>query len=162
VDLSSEKKRLNDLESELGQQPVSEFAEFPTPYGRFKVSVTERLRQKCKKGRVWKTSGMCTALKNAEYGFDPKSPRSRGGFDGIFSVDRNYRPKNSMIKKLYDQFLDKPDPLVEELEIVLGESSDKWVAARLVSHHMRLLGVISVGVQRSHMVLVDYDKEKGS
>ena len=103
---------------------------------------------------------MCTALKNAEYGFDARASRSRGGLDGVFSVDRNFSPANSMMKKLFDKFLDKPDPLVAELEQILGESADKWVAARLVSHHMRLLGVISVSAGVPHMVLVDYDNEK--
>ena len=103
---------------------------------------------------------MLTALKNAAYGFDGKASRSRGGADGIFCVDRNYRPANSMMKKLYPQFLDKPDPLVSTLSHFLDSPYEQWIAVRLVSHHMRLLGIIDIIDDTTRLVLVDYDHNK--
>ena len=104
---------------------------------------------------------MLTALKNAAYGFDPRSPRSRRGADGIFVVDRGFRPVNSMMNKLFSQFIDKPDPLVSVLAGALGSAAEDWVPVRLVSHHMRLLGVLSLAGDEAQLVLVDYDDDKG-
>ncbi len=128
----------------LNSQPVAYFAEFDTPYGMLKVSITERLRRKCRKGRIWKSAAMLTALKNAAYGFDAKAPRSRGG------SGRNIlcRPQLS------------PGPLVPILATELGSPPKDRVPSRLVSHHMRLLGVISLKPNTAHMALVDYDNEK--
>jgi len=105
---------------------------------------------------------MLITLKNASYGFDPKAALSSGGRDGIFSVNRNFRHANSMMKKLFNQFIDKPDPLVPLISSVLGCSSTDWIPVRLVSHHMRLLGVISVSGGITRLVLVDYDNNKGN
>ena len=46
------------------------------------------------------------------------------------------------------------------LESFLGPSED-WTPVRLVSHHMRLLGVLSES-EKTRLVLVDFDNEKGS
>ncbi len=135
MDLAVAKEKLRGAERVMESQPLALFAEFDTPYGELKVTVTERLRRKCRKGRVWKSAAMLTALKNAVYGFDAKAPRSRGGADGIFCVDRSYRPANSMIKKLFDKFLDRSDPLVPILAEELGSPPEDWVPVRLVSHH---------------------------
>jgi len=160
MDLAEAKLRIARAEAVLDGHPVANFAEFATPHGELRVLVTGRLRKRCKKERIWKSSAMCTALKNAEYGFDPKASRSRGGSDGIFTIDRSFRPVNSMMKKLFARFLDKPDPLVSEIESVLDVASTNWVPARLVSHHLRLLGVIVIKHGVSHLVLVDCDSEK--
>ena len=160
MDLAEAKKKLEEAETALSLGPVAAFAEFDTPHGALSVSVTDRLRRKCRKGRVWKSAAMLTALKNAAYGFDPKAARSRGGADGIFLVDRGFRPVNSMIKKLFFQFIDKPDPLVPVLSDALGSAAEDWVPVRLVSHHMRLLGVLSLAGDVAHLVLVDYDDDK--
>lgn len=58
------------------------------------------------------------------------------------------------------QFLDKPDPFVATLERELGSSSKVWVPVRLVSHHMRLLGVLDRPGGTDRLVLVDNDDEK--
>ena len=79
MDLSVAKEKLRVAERGLESQPLAFFAEFDTPYGELQVFVTERLRRKCLKGRVWKSAAMLAALKNAGYGFDAKTPRSRGG-----------------------------------------------------------------------------------
>ena len=103
---------------------------------------------------------MLSTLKNGAYGFDPDSPRSRGGADGIFKVDRHFRPRNSMMNKLFDRFLDKPDATVADIERELGTSIADWVPVRLVSHHMRLLGVLVRKPGSDRLVLIDYDDEK--
>jgi hypothetical protein len=161
MDLAEVKERLGDLEAILTDRSVADFGDFDTPHGALSVTVSDRLFKKCRKGRVWKSPGMCTAMKNAEYGFDPKTSRSRGGSDGLFRVDRHFTPVNSMMKKLFDQFLDKPDPLVVTLENHLGVPAQKWTPVRLVSHHLRLLGFMVTTRGRSQLVLVDFDNEKG-
>nr|MEE4266887.1 hypothetical protein [Candidatus Krumholzibacteria bacterium] len=161
MDLAEVKKRLGDLDAVLTDRSVAEFGEFNTPHGGLSVWVSDRLVKKCRKGRVWKSPGMCTAMKNAEYGFDTKTSRSRGGADGLFQVDRHFSPVNAMMKKLFDQFLDKPDPLVATLENHFGVPAQKWIAVRLVSHHLRLLGFMVTSRGRSQLVLVDFDNEKG-
>ena len=65
-----------------------------------------------------------------------------------------------MMKKLFAQFLDKPDPLLETLTAYLQTPDSEWFAVRLVSHHLRLLGVLSTSTPRDRLVLVDYDDEK--
>lgn len=160
MDIADAKTRLAEAEASLKDHSAVRFADFDTPFGSLRVLVTDRLRRKCRKGRVWKTPQMLSALKNAAYGFNSAAPRSRGGADGLFVVDRSFRPANSMTNKLFDQFIDKPDGLVTLLEDLLGTDRDAWIPVRLVSHHMRLLGVLSVG-DPGQLVLVDYDDHKG-
>ena len=81
-------------------------------------------------------------MKNAEYGFDLHLARSRGGRDGIFLLDHSYIPKNAMMTKLFDRYLDVPERGAEQLAKALGTEVDQLQAARLVSHHLRLLGVL--------------------
>lgn len=160
MELSEVRRRLEALEGELEARLVVPFADFDTPHGALRVSVTSRFKQKCQKGRIWKSPSQLTALKNAAYGFDPKCSRSRGGADGIFIIDRSFHPPNSMMKKLFAQFLDKPDALVPVLVQALGSPPEGWFPVRLVSHHLRLLGVIAAPEGGAHLVLVDYDDDK--
>ena len=161
MDLKECKQRIADAEQLLARSQLAEIARFATPHGTLALAITDRFRKRCKKGKVWKTPAMLTAVKNAAYGFDRMAARSRGGSDGIFCIDREYRPENSMMLKVFDQFLDRPDPLVAWLENELGSSVDRWTPVRLVSHHMRLLGVLIPQHMHSVLVLVDFDNEKG-
>jgi hypothetical protein len=124
------------------------------------VGITDRLRRSCKKGRVWKTKEMLTAFKNAEYGFDPHHAHSPGGHDGIFALTRDHRPRNEMMRKMFDQFLDKPgsgaQAIADSLSVTLGDLKP----VRLVSHHLRLLGLLRISDQEDTLVLVDYDDTK--
>ena len=160
MDLAIAKQKLVETESVLAVGQTAPFAVFETPHGEMQVTVTDRLRKKCKKGKVWKSPAMLTALKNAEYGFDPKASRSHFGSDGVFYVDRGYTPPNSMMQKLFGRFLDKPDPLVPSLVELFKRPVEEWIAVRLVSHHMRLLGFLVSEKIGTHLVLVDYDNEK--
>jgi len=160
MDLKEAKRRLGEAEASLDEATFATFATFDTPHGPLEVLVTDRLRRRCRKGRVWRSTAMLTALKNAAYGLDARAPRSRGGQDGVFLVDRDHRPANSMMKKPYDRFLDKPDPPVGELATALDTDPARWTAVRLVSHHLRLLGVVFDAGDLARLVLVDYDDEK--
>ena len=122
--------------------------------------VTDRLRKQCKKGKVWKSKEMLTALKNASYGFDLNHARSPGGYDGIFLLTRDYKPKNEMMRKLFDRYLDKPDSGAEKISRIFGLQPEQLLPVRLVSHHMRLLGVLHQGPVFDYIVLVDYDDTK--
>ena len=104
---------------------------------------------------------MLTALKNAAYGLDRERTRSRGGADGIFLLDRDYRPANEMMRKIFDRFLDKPDPLVAVIAERYRVSPEAMLPVRVVSHHMRLLGVFIDAGDRVQIVLIDYDDTKG-
>ena len=156
-ELSELRKLLDLAEVELELDAVAKLADFGAGNHSLGVFITARLRRQCKKGRVWGSSGMLTALKNAEYGLDASRPRSRGGSDGVFLLDRAFHPPNAMMRKLFDRFLDKPDPLVAELEQRFGVLSEQWLPVRVVSHHMRLLGVLIRGSGGDVLVLVDYD-----
>ena len=158
--LEEAKQRLRAAEQNLRESGLAEFATVETPHGHLRVVVSHRLRRRCRKAGVWASAQMLTALKNIAYGFDEAASRSRGGADGIFRIDRGYRPANSMMKKVFDQFLDKPDPLVSTIATMLGSTPDVWVPVRVVSHHMRLLGVLDRRTTESVLVLIDYDNEK--
>ncbi len=157
ADPSAIKKRLTEIERDLDLDPVVELCRFETPRGHVVVSITDRLERSCRKGKVWKSHAMLTAIKNAQYGLDPTRLRSRGGADGVFLVDRSFRPANEMMRKLFDRFLDKPDPLVAVLASRLATRPEDLIPVRVVSHHLRLLGLLIEQEKAWHLVLVDYD-----
>lgn len=126
------------------------------------VAITERLHRRARRGRVWKSKQLLTALKNASYGFDEQHARSRGGADGLFLLDRSFRPVNTMMTKIFDRFLDATGATRDEVAAIareLGAPASALRAARLVSHHMRLLGVLWQADDADWLVLVDYDDE---
>jgi hypothetical protein len=125
-----------------------------------RVALTEHLHRSCRRGRVWKSKSFLTALKNAAYGFDLSRPASPGGRDGIYMLDRDHRPPNEMMHKLFDRFLDRPDSGATELAAAIGCDLQALLPVRLVSHHMRLLGLLLRGDEQDLLVLVDYDDTK--
>jgi hypothetical protein len=102
---------------------------------------------------------MLAALKNASWGFDPQKARSSGGSDGIFLIDRDFRPANSMMRKIFDRFLDNPDSDAMEIAESFGTGVSDLKAIHLVAHHLRLLGVLIEG-DEDWLVLVDCDRDK--
>ena len=124
------------------------------------LAITDRLRRTCKKARVWQSKPLLTALKNAEYGFDPNHLHSSGGADGLFLLTRDFRPRNEMMKKLFDRYLDKmgsgAELIADEMRVPLAE----LLPVRLVSHHMRLLGLLRHADGGDFLVLVDFDDTK--
>jgi hypothetical protein len=121
------------------------------------LALTERLHKKVKKAHIWKSPHFLSTLKNVEYGFDQSHARSRGGADGIFLLERSFQPKNEMMHKIFDQYLDKENSGVEELAQALDASVEDFLAVRLVSHHMRLIGVLLRKEIEDWLVLVDFD-----
>ena len=151
------KRAVELIEPMLADQVFIVVKEFERDGRKLEVALTQRLRKACKKGGVWKSKAMLTALKNAEYGFDPSRAHSPGGYDGMFVLTREFRPKNAMIKKIFDRFLDKEGGPAESIAEALDVPLDELVPVRLVSHHMRLLGLLARGTERDRLVLVDYD-----
>ena len=66
-----------------------------------------------------------------------------------------------MMKKIFN-FLDKPDPLVAKIGKHFDSSVENWIPVRLVSHNLRLLGIILNTKKGAQLVLVDYDKDKNN
>src|SRR5215467_8800455 len=91
---------LEEAESHISEAPFVTAHVFERNDRKLAVSITERLRRSCKKGRKWMSKPMLTAFKNAEYGFDPHRASSAGGRDGIFILTRNHRPRNEMMRKV--------------------------------------------------------------
>ena len=149
------------VEDALGQATFVVAHTFTRDGRDLKVAVTERLRRVAKKGRVWKSKPLLTAFKNAAYGYDESQGISRGGYDGMFRLTRDHRPANEMMRKLFDRFLDRPDSGAQDIADQLDVALEDLLPVRLVSHHMRLLGVLHRGENEDTLVLVDYDDTKG-
>ena len=160
MNLSEAKIILEAVESKLSDEPFIVAHTFERNDRKLHLGVTERLRRIAKRGRVWKSSAFLTALKNAEYGFDETHARSSGGSDGIFLIDRSFSPRNEMMRKIFDKFLDKADAEVAEIARQLKTNAENFRAVRLVSHHLRLLGLLYQDASDDWIVLVDYDDTK--
>ncbi len=154
------RQRLGQIEGQLAGQVFVHFHTFERDGRRLHVAITDRLRKKCRKEGVWKSKEMLITLKNASYGLDETMARSSGGRDGIFLLDRDHRPVNVMMKKVFDRFLDKPDSGAKGIADLLQTTVDQLLAARLVSHHLRLLGIIVRRADEDWLVLVDCDRTK--
>lgn len=157
MNLDALKARLAAIEADLATAAFVVVHTFERDGRRLRVCVTERLRRAARRGRVWKGPAFLTALKNAAYGLDEAKARSLGGADGVFLLDRTFTPKNEMMRKLFDRYLDRPGSGAEALAGALGVSPRELLPVRVVSHHMRLLGVLQRGEDEDSMVLVDYD-----
>ena len=99
------------------------------------------------------------ALLNLRFGYEPEVANSPGGRDGIFHVNRDYLPKNAMVRKLYDSFLDT-DVGEAVLRQILGSAANAPQGVRVVSHGMRLLGFVTpdpAGERAFKLVLIDVD-----
>lgn len=160
MELTEAKDRLKAIEDLLPSTPYVEFHAFEREGRSLHVVVTERLRKYARKEGVWGSREMLVTLKNAAYGYDERQTRSVGGRDGIFAMDRTFRPANEMMAKLFDRFLDKPGSGAEELAAALSVSLDDLLPVRLVSHHMRLLGVLARHEDADWLVLVDCDRSE--
>lgn len=160
MQLEEAKKLIESAEPQLADSPLVSIHTFVRDEKPLTLALTERFRRRCKKGRVWKSKVMLTAVKNAQYGFDPQHARSAGGYDGIFLLTRDHKPANEMMRKMFDKFIDKPGSEAGAIAEALGVPLPKLTPARLVSHHMRLLGLLLVGADEDTLVLVDYDDSK--
>src|SRR4051794_13126379 len=143
MDLAEAKRRLKSVEASLDEVPFVEFAAFERDGRALHVAVTARLRKCARKEGVWKSRELFATLKNAAYGYDERQARSVAGRDGIFLLDRTFRPANEMMRKLFDRYLDREGSGAEEVALALGVPLGELLPVRLVSHHLRLLGVLA-------------------
>ena len=160
MDLDEAKERLKAIEDSLGDSPWVLFHSFEREGRTLHVAITARLRKAARKEGVWRSREMCATLKNAAYGYDERQARSVGGRDGIFLLDRTFRPANEMMHKLFDRFLDRPDSGAEEIAASLDVPLADLLPVRLVSHHLRLLGVLARHEDADWLVLVDCDRSE--
>ena len=120
------------------------------------VVLTPRFFKLAQRARIWRSSALPITLKNAGYGFDPARARSLGGRDGVFLLDRSH--DGPMSRKIYGRFLDRPESGAAEVAEYLESSLDQLQAIRVVSHHLRLLGVLHRGASVDRLVIVDLDR----
>lgn len=160
MELAEAKERLKAIEGELPHTPFVRFHSFAREGRPLHVAVTERLRKAARKQGVWRSREMLATLKNAAYGFDERLARSVGGRDGVFLMDRTFRPANTMMSKLFDRFLDRPGSGAEDLAAAVGVPLAELLPVRLVSHQMRLLGVLARKDDADWLVLVDCDRSE--
>ena len=158
--LAEIKLLVHAVEERLSEEPFVVVHRFTRDGRALNLALTERFMPRARKGRVWKTPAFLTALKNAEYGFDDRRARSQGGSDGIFLLDRFFSPPNEMMRKIFDGYLDKPNSGVEEISHALEVEASELLPVRVVSHHMRLLGLLQRQESEDWLVLVDYDDTK--
>ncbi|MDC0670560.1 hypothetical protein [Nannocystis radixulma] len=138
---------------------ADEFVELPAAErdGRtIRVVLTRRFYRLARRARIWRGAALVITLKNARYGFDPNRARSLGGRDGVFLLDRGI--DNSMTRKIYGQFFDRTYSGAAEVAAFLSATLAELQAIRLVSHHMRLLGVLYRGTSADWLVIVDFDR----
>lgn len=160
--LEAIKKRLCEVEPQLKPKPWKPvlFQSHERDEKVLHVCLTGLLQKACRKEKVWGSNELLTALKNGAYGFDEKVARSPGGRDGIYILDRDFSPPNEMMRKIFPRFLDRDGSpaakIAEAMDVELGE----LLPVRLVSHHMRLLGVIARKSDGDWLILVDCDRTK--
>jgi len=155
-ELAAVREALDAAEARL---VTDEFAELPATErdGRtIRVFLTRRFYKLARRARIWRAAALVITLKNARYGFDPTRARSVGGRDGVFLLDRGI--DNTMTRKIYGQFLDRPGSGAAEVAAFLAAPPAELQAIRLVSHHMRLLGVLHRGAATDRLVIVDFDR----
>ena len=158
--LEEAKTLLENVEQLLPEEPFVVAHTFERNEKKLNLCITERLWRIAKRGRVWKSKSFLTAIKNAEYGFDESKARSRGGSDGVFLIDRDFTPPNEMMRKIFDQYLDKETEEIEKIAEKLNAHYESFRAVRLVSHHLRLLGLLYQEDETDWLILVDYDDTK--
>lgn len=160
MELADSKDKVKAIEGLLTDAPFVVFHTFVCEGRALQFALTERLRKAARKEGVWRSREMLVTLKNAAYGFNDQHARSVGGRDGIFVVDRTFRPANEMMAKLFGRFLDKPGGGAEELATAVGVSLAELLPVRLVSHHLRLLGVLARKQDADWLILVDCDRSE--
>jgi hypothetical protein len=65
-----------------------------------------------------------------------------------------------MMRRIFSGYLDKCGQEADLLTDHFGCSKDEFVPVRLVSHHMRMVGVLLRSIDKDSLVLVDFDYTK--
>ena len=161
MNIKEAKKIIKKIEPELEFEIYIIAHIFNREGRKLHLALTERLRKITKKDKVWLSNEFLSSFKNGERGYDPEDPRSPGGKDGIFLIDNINTSKDkvmvAMVKKIYDNYIDKKDSGIDQVVSKLDIKKKDIKAVRLVSHHMRLLGVLKHREKEDWLVLVDYD-----
>lgn len=160
MEIDALKTQLAGIESQLESETVVLFSTSTVNDRELQVYLTPQLKKSCKRKRIWKSAPFFITLKNTKYGITPLQSRSRGGRDGVFQLDRAFRPWNEMQRKIFDRFIDRKNSGFGEILAALGLPKSEVQAVRVVSHHMRLLGIHHPGANRDIIVLVDFDDTK--
>lgn len=122
-----------------------------------KVYLSRSLKKQARKSKTWKSKEFCITLRNVKYGLDGETSRSKGGRDGVYLLDRNFTPRNEMQKRIFDRFIDSQSSDYSEILKALKISHNGTQAIRVVSHHMRLVGIYRSHESEDILVLVDVD-----
>lgn len=157
-DLSTLQRELADAEVQLATATYVALHPVARDGRPLQVVLTRRFHRIARRARLWRSTALLVTLKNAGYGFDPARARSLGGRDGIYLIDRTV--DGPMTRKLYTKFLDRPGSGAPELAAYLGAELPQLHAVRLVSHHLRLLGVLHRGDASDRLALVDLDQRE--
>lgn len=160
MDLKELKRRIESLEAELNDSGMAYLDFLPVNNKPIRIYLSSWLKKSCNKKRVWKSKKFLITLKNVQYGLDPNNMRSLNGRDGVYLIDRKFRPYNEMQRKLFDQYIDKENSGYRETIKHLKWKTSLTKPVRVVSHHMRLLGLFHSGKVRDEILLVDWDETK--
>lgn len=147
------------MDNELSKSLIVSYEDFVVNGKPFKVYLSGSLKKHARKARVWKTNEFCLTLRNVKYGLDQNSTKSKGGRDGVYLLDRNFRPANEMQKRIFDQFIDKPSSDYAAIVDALELAHERVRAVRVVSHHMRIVGIHHSSSTEDILVLVDVDRK---
>lgn len=96
--LAEVKDRLKAIDDVRDEAPFVLFHTFSSGAPPLHLALTAHLRKHARKAGVWQSGEMLTTLKNAAYGFDERQARSVRGRDGVFLMDRDFRPANEMMR----------------------------------------------------------------
>lgn len=160
MEISEAKKKVDESEELLKTEIIAEIDRREVNDRTLVTFISNDLMKKCKKGKLWKSQQFYITLKNIKYGLEQNQMRSVSGRDGIFLVDRDYKPKNSMQTKIYDRFIDNESSAFESIVERLSLDKRMIKGVRVVSHHLRLLGILDRKINEDVIVLVDFDNEK--
>ncbi|MEZ4450792.1 MAG: hypothetical protein R3B09_15025 [Nannocystaceae bacterium] len=155
-DLDALQEQLRAAEADLAAGELVALRPIERDGRAIHVVLTPRFYKLAQRARLWRSSALPITLKNAGYGFDPARARSLGGRDGIFLLDRGH--DGPMTRKIYGGFLDRPERGADEVAAYLGATLEELQAVRLVSHHLRLLGVLRRRPGAEWLVIVDLDR----
>jgi hypothetical protein len=154
-ELASLRTELEEVEARLANEVFVALRPVVRDGRTMHVVLTRRFHRLARRARIWRSPAVLVTLKNAGYGFDPTHARSVGGRDGIFLLDRTV--DGPMTRKIYDRFLDRADSGAAELAAYLAAPIDQLQAVRLVSHQLRLLGVLHRKPTADWLAIVDFE-----
>ena len=160
ISLEELKKYLVELQSQLTTTDLVLLDTYVVNQKIHNLYLSDLFCRNCLKGKVWLSNEFLITLKNAKYGIEEERLRSKGGKDGIFLLDRKFKPQNAMQTKIFNKFIDSPNSKFLDYAKAFPFTPEETRAIRIVSHHMRLLGLLFQKNEEYCILLVDYDNTK--